>query len=94
VIYVLNLFILASDMEALLKEGLDMISSADESGLNTHQTTAYIEEGYRKLHQVGLMVHKKSPDLADMITYAQTNVPAEYHNVINHAWSGIGDWTA
>ena len=93
-IYVLNLFILASDMEALLKEGLDMISLADESGPESCQTSAYIEEGYRKLYQVGLMVHEKNPNLADMITYAQNNVPVEYHNVINHAWSGIGDWSA
>tara|TARA_B100000795_G_scaffold233132_1_gene191701 strand:+ start:861 stop:1106 length:246 start_codon:yes stop_codon:yes gene_type:complete len=81
-------------MELLLQEGLDIMHNVDNPTCEQHHQLEYWEEGQNKLKKVGQMVHKMHPKLADMIDFAQKNVPKEYHGNINHAWSGIGDWLA
>ena len=64
-----------------------------EMGLNMVEKGKH-EEGFAILKTVGFQVHAKYPNLAKMIEFVQNNVPEEYHNVMNHAWSGVGDWVA
>jgi len=81
-------------MEQLLKEGLEMMDNVENPKNETHGSVIYCDKGHHKLRQVGQMVYQKHPNLADMITFAQVHIPEKYHGIINHSWSGIGDWQA
>ena len=81
-------------MEQLLKDGLKIIHNVDHPTAPHHRTLEYCDRGQAKLRQVGELIHQKHPNLTDMIEFAQKHIPEEYHGVINHAWSGIGDWMA
>ena len=86
-----------SDIETiqqLLAEGLNIIHNVDNPTLPEHRTLEYCSKGQEKLITAGKIVHKLTPDLHDMIQFAQEYVPEQHYNTINHAWSGIGDWQA
>ena len=81
-------------MEKLLQDGLEMMHNVDNPTCEQHRQLKYWEDGQDKLKRAGRIVHRMHPNLADMIDFAQRNVPEEYHGILNHAWSGIGDWQA
>ncbi len=81
-------------VQILINEGLTMIANVENPQHKTHSTVVYCNEAYLKLYQAGEQVHKQTPALLDMIEFVQRTVPEKYHGVINHAWSGIGDWIA
>jgi hypothetical protein len=78
----------------LLDEGVAMLENVENSTKEFHKTLEYVEEAMDKLKQAGKLVHDKYPSLVQMISYAQAHTPTRFHNNINHAWSGIGDWYA
>lgn len=81
-------------MELLLQEGLEFMHNVENPTCEQHSQLQYIEEGHNNLKKIGHMVYQLHPNLSDMIGFAQKNIPKEYHGIINHAWSGIGDWLA
>ena len=81
-------------IKRLLAEGFVMMENANHPATKEHKTLAYIDTANSKLHEAGILVHHLTPDLADMIQFAHEYVPKQYHGVINHAWSGIGEWQA
>ena len=82
------------EANALMDEGVAMLENIENSTEEFHKTLEYTEQAMDKLKQAGKLVHKKYPSLIHMISYAQTHAPARFHNNINHAWSGIGEWNA
>ena len=81
-------------MEAMLKEGLIIMDNVEHPSLPNHKTLAYCQEGHAKLRKVAVHLHDQGVCLEGMITYAQTHIPPKYHGIINHSWSGVGDWQA
>tara|TARA_B110000879_G_C11176843_1_gene516400 strand:+ start:754 stop:1017 length:264 start_codon:yes stop_codon:yes gene_type:complete len=77
-----------------LAEGLVMIGNIENPTTSEHKTMIYVDTANAKLHKTGEMIHALTPALGDMIQFVQEYVPEQYHNVMNHAWSGIGDWQA
>jgi len=82
------------EANALLEEGIAMLENIENPTEESHKTLEYIEQAMTKLKQAGKLVHEKHPCLIHMISYAQTHTPTKFHNNINHAWSGIGEWDA
>jgi len=81
-------------IKKLLAEGLVMLVNVDNPVLPEHRTVDYCETAYKKLKEAGTIVHHLTPALQDMIQFVHEYVPEQHHNLINHAWSGIGDWQA
>tara|TARA_B110000977_G_scaffold104566_1_gene136441 strand:+ start:565 stop:828 length:264 start_codon:yes stop_codon:yes gene_type:complete len=78
----------------LIATALIMVHNIDVPTTEEHGTMAYVWSVNAKLREAGVMVHALTPDLSDMIQFVHEYVPEQYHGVINHAWSGIGDWQA
>lgn len=81
-------------IQRLLTDGFFRIDNVEAPTLQEHREATYLKSAHTKLRTAGLMVHKRTPDLNDMIQFVQELVPEKYHGLINHAWSGIGDWQA
>lgn len=81
-------------MEQLLKDGLEYMENVEHPSLPIHNTPAYCQEGHKKLRQVAIHLHDQGVDLSGMISYAQQHIPQKYHGIINHSWSGVGEWQA
>ena len=71
-----------------------MIENVNNPSLEEHSTEKYVKDAMAKLRIAGEMVYSLTPALADMIQFVHEYVPEQYHNTINHAWSGIGEWVA
>jgi hypothetical protein len=82
------------EAKLLLLEGIAMLDHIEHPTEERHQQLEYCSAAMDKLQRAGTLVHQTYPRLSDMISYADTHVPSEYHNNINHAWSGIGEWIA
>lgn len=86
-----------SELETIQKtlaKGVVMMENIEHPTTAEHQTTMYIDSAHVKLREAGEMVHLLTPDLNDMIQFVHEYVPEQYHGIINHAWSGIGEWQA
>jgi hypothetical protein len=81
-------------IKRLLADGLVMIGNVDSPTLEKHREAIYLESAQAKLKSAGILVHNWTPALNDMIQFVHEYVPEKYHGLINHAWSGIGDWQA
>ena len=81
-------------IKRLLAVGIVMIDNVDSPTLEEHREPEYLASAQAKLKAAGLMVHKYTPALNDMIQFVHEYVPEKYHGLINHAWSGIGEWQA
>lgn len=81
-------------IKKMLAGGLAMIHNIDAPTAEEHETMLYINSANTKLREAGLMVHALTPDLDDMIQFVHEYVPEQYYGIMNHAWSGIGDWQA
>lgn len=84
-----------SELETIkqkLAEGLVMMENIENPTTEKHGTQLYIATANAKLREAGEMVHLLTPDLNDMIQFVHEYVPEQYHGIMNHAWSGIGEW--
>ena len=84
-----------SELETIkqkLAEGLVMIENIEHPTIGEHGSQLYIANANTKLREAGEMVHLLTPDLSDMIQFVHEYVPEQYHGIMNHAWSGIGEW--
>jgi len=79
-------------IQKLLAIGLVMLENVNNPTMKDHQTLLYVDSATSKLREAGILVHALTPDLADMIQFAQEYIPEQYHGTINHCWSGIGEW--
>jgi hypothetical protein len=77
-----------------LAMGIVMMENIEHPTTAEYQTTLYIDTANAKLREAGEMVHLLTPDLNDMIQFVHEYVPEQYHGIMNHAWSGIGEWQA
>ena len=71
-----------------------MMDNIENPTMEEHKTMLYIDSANVKLRKVGELVHRSTPDLTDMIQFVHECVPGQHHGIMNHAWSGIGDWQA
>ena len=82
------------NIKKMLAEGLVMIHNIEFPSMEEHKTSLYINSANAKLRGAGVIVHALTPALEDMIQFVHEYIPEQYHGIMNHAWSGIGDWQA
>ena len=79
-------------IQQILAEGLVMMKNIEHPTIEEHMSEVYVDSANAKLRKAGEMVHKLTPDLQTMIQFVHEYIPEQYHGIMNHAWSGIGDW--
>lgn len=82
------------NIKTMLADGLVMVDNIENPTMEEHKTMLYVDSANAKFRKVGELIHRSTPDLADMIKFVHECVPGRYHGIMNHAWSGIGDWQA
>mgnify|MGYP006116856715 CR=1 FL=1 len=81
-------------IKQVLAEGVVMMKNVEHPTTEKHKTMRYIDSANATCRKAGEMVYKLTPNLNDMIQFVHEYVPEQYHGLINHAWSGIGEWQA
>lgn len=82
------------NIKKMLADGLEMMDNIENPIMEEHRTMIYVDSANAKLRKVGELIHRSTPDLSDMIDFVHEHVPGQYHGVMNHVWSGIGEWQA
>jgi len=85
---------MSQDTVRKLHDGLRMLECYDNPQTDEHRTRQYWSKGWAKVREAGVEFHAKYPHMHDWIAFAESVVDQKHWGILNHAWSGIGDWQA